>query len=163
MKMRGYWFFGLITLLYFQYSCSFFSSQEARTNKIVAKEMERIDWNALDHYPLFPECDELMTKPTQKKCFENTIIRYLTEKINGYNLELLDSLQTVVHMDLLVDSEGTIRMVDMERNNEVLAQLPDFNRLIQREINALPQVEPALKRGVPVNVKFRIPIELNTN
>ena len=163
MKMRGFWYLGLFMVLYFQFSCSFFSSEEKRVNKIVAKEMERIDWNALDHYPLFAECDELMTKPTQKKCFENTIISYLTEKINGYNLELLDSLQTVVYVDLLVDREGTIRIVDMERNNEALEQIPEFNRMIQREINALPQVEPALKRGVPVNVKFRIPIELNTN
>lgn len=130
---------------------------------MVAKEMERIDWNAVDHYPLFEECDELMTRPTQKKCFENTISTYLQDRILTFGFELRDTIQTIVYMDLLVDREGSIKIADIERNNVLLDQIPEFNRLIQREINALPQVEPALKQGVPVNVKFRIPIVLNAN
>ena len=130
---------------------------------MVAREMERIDWNAVDHYPLFEECDELMTWPKQKKCFENTITMHLRDRIKTYGFELKDSIQAVVYMDLLVDREGTIKLAEIERNNRLLEQIPEFNRLIQREINALPQVEPALKQGVPVNVKFRIPIVLNAN
>ena len=130
---------------------------------MVAREMERIDWNAVDHYPLFEECDELMTRPKQKKCFENTITMHLRDRIKTYGFELKDSIQAVVYMDLLVDREGTIKLAEIERNNRLLEQIPEFNRLIQREINALPQVEPALKQGVPVNVKFRIPIVLNAN
>ena len=130
---------------------------------MVAREMERIDWNAVDHYPLFEECDELMTWPKQKKCFENTITTHLRDRIKSHGFELKDSIQAVVYMDLLVDREGTIKLAEIERNNRLLEQIPEFNRLIQREINALPQVEPALKQGVPVNVKFRIPIVLNAN
>ena len=130
---------------------------------MVAREMDRIDWNMVDHYPLFEECDELMTRPTQKKCFENTITTYLRDRLKIYEFELKDSIQAVVVVYVLVDREGIIKVADIERNAEVLEQIPEFNRLIQREINTLPQVEPALKRGTPVNVKFRIPIVLNTN
>lgn len=130
---------------------------------MVAREMERIDWNAVDHYPLFEECDELMTRPTQKNCFENKITTHLRERIKTYNFELQDSIRAVVYLDLLVDREGIIKIADLEQNDQISAQIPDFNRLMQREINALPQVEPALKQGVPVNVKFRIPIVLNAN
>ena len=130
---------------------------------MVAREMERIDWNSVDHYPLFEECDELMTRPTQKKCFENTITTHLRERMKTYGFEMKDSIQTVVYMDLIVDRDGIIKIADMEQNTRVLEQIPEFNRLMQREINALPQVEPALKQGVPVNVKFRIPIVLNAN
>lgn len=144
-------------------SCSLFSSKEKRTQKLVAKEMEQIDWNTLDHYPLFDECDELMTAETQRSCFEDTLVKKLSEGLASYELELQDQVSTFIYIDVLVDIEGKIRVADMERNQEILAQLPDFNRMIQREVNELPQVEPALKRGVPVNVKFRIPIELNAN
>ena len=130
---------------------------------MVAREMERIDWNTVDHYPLFEECDELMTRPTQKQCFENTITSHLRERMKTYDFVMKDSIEAVVFLDLLVDREGNIKIADMERNNEVLEEIPDFNRFMQREINALPQVEPALKQGVPVNVKFRIPIVLNAN
>lgn len=130
---------------------------------MVAREMERIDWNTVDHYPLFEECDELMTRPTQKKCFENTITTHLRERMKTYGFEMKDSIQAIVFLDLLVDREGTIKVADIERNTQVLEQIPEFNRLIQREINNLPQVEPALKQGTPVNVKFRIPIVLNAN
>ena len=144
-------------------ACSLFSSKEKRTQKLVAKEMEQIDWNTLDHYPLFDECDELMTADMQRKCFEETLIKKLSNGLATYQLELQDQVSTFIYIDILVDMEGKIRVADMERNQEILAQLPDFNRMIQREVNELPQVEPALKRGVPVNVKFRIPIELNAD
>ena len=130
---------------------------------MVAREIDRIDWNSVDHYPLFEECDELMTRPTQKKCFENTITTHLRERMKTYGFEMKDSIQAVVYVDLLVDRDGIIKIADMEQNTRVLEQIPEFNRLMQREINALPQVEPALKQGVPVNVKFRIPIVLNAN
>jgi len=144
-------------------ACSLFSSKEKRTQKLVAKEMEQIDWNTLDHYPLFVECDELMTAESQRSCFEDSMVKRLSEGFAEYDLILDDQVSTVIYIDLLVDMEGKIKVADMERNPDILAQIPDFNRMIQREINELPQVEPALKRGVPVNVKFRIPIELNTN
>lgn len=144
-------------------ACDLFSSREKRTDKLVAREMERIDWNSLDHYPLFPECDELMTKPTQKKCFENTIIKYLKDRIKTYDIQLRDTIQAEIFVDLLVDREGNIKVADIERNAELMEQIPEFNRLLQREINALPRVEPALKHGVPVNAKFRVPIVLKPN
>lgn len=144
-------------------ACTLFSSKEKRTQKLVAKEMEQIDWNTLDHYPLFVECDELMTAESQRSCFEDSMVKRLSEGLAEYDLILEDQVSTVIYIDLLVDMEGKIKVADMERNPDILAQIPDFNRMIQREINELPQVEPALKRGVPVNVKFRIPIELNTN
>ena len=144
-------------------ACSLFSSKEKRTQKLVAKEMEQIDWNTLDHYPLFVECDELMTAETQRSCFEESLVKKLSDGLSAYDLVLENQVSTVIYIDLLVDMEGKIKVVDMERNPDILAQIPDFNRMIQREVNELPKVEPALKRGVPVNVKFRIPIELNTN
>ncbi|MBT8234568.1 MAG: hypothetical protein KJO04_00100 [Bacteroidia bacterium] len=155
------WCFLLIGML--SSACSLFSSKEKRTQKLVAKEMEQIDWNTLDHYPLFVECDELMTVETQRSCFEESLVKKLSEGLAEYELVLEDQVTTVIFIDLLVDMEGKIKVVDMERNPDILAQIPDFNRMIQREVNELPKVEPALKRGVPVNVKFRIPIELNTN
>lgn len=142
-------------------ACNLFSSREKRTDKMVAREMERIDWNSLDHYPLFPECDELMTKPTQKQCFENTINTYLKERISTYDIQLKDTVPAEIFIDLLVDREGNIKIADIERNTALLEQIPEFNRLVQREINALPRVEPALKQGVPVNAKFRVPIILH--
>jgi len=144
-------------------SCDLISSREKRTDRMVAREMDRIDWNAVDHYPLFEACDELMTRPRQKTCFENTLSTYLHDRIKNQGFELKDTVQAIVYMDLLVDREGTIKIADIERNDLLLEQIPEFNRLIQREINALPQIEPALKQGVPVNVKFRIPIVLNAN
>ena len=144
-------------------ACSLFSSKEKRTQRLVAKEMEQIDWNTLDHYPLFVECDELMTAETQRRCFEESLVKKLSNGLSEYDLIFKDQVNTVIYIDLIVDMEGKIKVADIERNSDVLAQIPDFDRIIQREINELPQVEPALKRGVPVNVKFRVPIELNTN
>jgi hypothetical protein len=83
--------------------------------------------------------------------------------LEGFEFLMADDVEDTLYMDFLVDLEGTITVLDIEQNREVADQIPEFNGVITQSLKSLPPVAPALKRGIPVNAKFRIPLILNTN
>jgi hypothetical protein len=144
-------------------SCAWFESRESKTKKLVEAQLEGIDWNDVDQYPLFEDCDETAIKEAQHNCFQETLLRHFSQTLDGFEFLLADNVEDTLYMDFLVDREGGITVLDIEQNNEVAAQIPEFNGVVTQSLKSLPPVAPALKRGIPVNAKFRIPLILNTN
>lgn len=144
-------------------SCTWFESREARTRKLVEAQLEGIDWNDVDQYPLFQDCDETAIKEAQRACFQETLLRHFSQTLDGFEFLMADDMEDTLYMDFLVDSAGAISVLDIEQNIEVADQIPEFNGVITQSLKSLPPVAPALKRGIPVNAKFRIPLVLNTN
>jgi len=124
--------------------------------------MHAIDWNDVDQYPLFADCDETATKAAQKDCFEETLLLHFSMTLQDFEFVLDSTLTDTLYLDFLVDHEGAISVLDMERNRDVISQIPEFEGVITQSLKSLPHIEPALKRGIPVNAKFRIPLVLNT-
>ena len=58
-------------------SCDFFESKDKKTQKLVDQELLEIDFNDVDDYPLFDDCDETATKEQQKSCFEDRLTSHL--------------------------------------------------------------------------------------
>jgi len=144
-------------------SCKWFDSRETRTRKLVQAELKSIDWNDVDQYPLFSDCDESNSKEAQKNCFEQTLLLHFSSTLHDFEFVLDQEVDDVIYVDFLVDREGAISVLDIERNDAVQDQIPEFNGVITQSLKSLPRLAPALKRGIPVNAKFRIPLVLNTN
>ncbi len=144
-------------------SCDWFSSREANTRKLVDKELSGIDWNDVDQYPLFAECDEGVVKTAQRECFENTLLQHLTTTLQDFEFVLNTDFEDTIYVDFLVDRDGRLSVLNIQENAAVRKQIPEFNGIITQSLRSIPKLEPALKRGIPVNAKFRIPLVLNTN
>ena len=144
-------------------SCAWFESGEAKARKLVEAELQGIDWNDVDQYPLFADCDETVSKQAQKECFEQTLLLHFSMTLQDFEFVLENNVVDTIYVDFLVDQEGTISIVDIERNSAVAAQIPEFNGVITQSLKTLPRLAPALKRGMPVKAKFRIPLVLKTN
>ncbi len=159
MRMRRLVILGVFFLMA---SCQWFASQEAKTQMLVEEELQSIDWNDVDQYPLFDDCDETVSKTAQKACFENTLLLHFSMTLQDFEFVLDEEVDDTIYVDFLVDSEGTMSVLEIQENNTVKQQIPEFDAIITQSLKSLPRVEPALKRGIPVNAKFRIPIVLNT-
>ena len=144
-------------------SCTWFESREVKTRKLVNAELSSINWNDVDQYPLFADCDETANKAAQKECFEQNLLQHFSMTLQDFEFILDDELADTLYMDFLVDHNGAISVLDIERNRTIIQQIPEFNGVITQSLKSLPKLEPALKRGIPVNAKFRIPLILNTN
>ena len=81
----------LIVLLYSSLcSCNFFESKEKRTQELIDSQLSEIDWNSIDTYPLFLDCDETASKEVQRHCFEGKLIAHFETTLNQFEF-IVDS------------------------------------------------------------------------
>ena len=143
-------------------SCNWFVSKEEKTQELVNEEMRQINFNEVDRYPLFSDCDEMMDKETQLECFKTTLLSHYTAILKEFEFEFVTDVSAAVYVDFLVDHNGEISVLEVERNEDIEDQIPEFQSIITQSLKGLPPLLPALKRGVPVSSKFRIPILLKS-
>jgi len=158
--MRKLWV--IIGVLIF-ISCDFEKSRNKQTQELVNQEMRNIDWNEVDAYPLFENCDETLTKDGQRECFTREVISHFSATLKEFEFILQEDLASKVYVDFIVDQEGKISVLKIEKDRTIDAQMPEFDGIVIQSLKGLPPIAPALKRGIPVKTKFRIPIQLNSD
>ena len=144
-------------------SCTWLSPKEEKTRRLVQKELSTINWNDVDQYPMFQSCGESISKEEQRICFEDELLDHFSKTLNDFEFILKEDVEDTIYVDFLVERDGSITVLDIEDQMAVQDQIPEFNAIITQSLKSLPEVQPALKRGIPVSAKFRIPLELNTN
>ncbi|MFX0555561.1 hypothetical protein ACOCEA_02120 [Maribacter sp. CXY002] len=143
-------------------SCNFFASKEKRTQELIDVELNQIDWNSIDSYPLFLECDENATKEVQKQCFEQKLTSHFEHTLKEFEFTVDSKENAIVEVIFVIDAEGKISVVAIHKDASILKQMPEFDGIITQSLKNMPAIAPALKRGVPVSTKYKIPIVLNT-
>ena len=144
-------------------SCDWLAPKEEKTRRLVQQELSTINWNDVDQYPMFQSCDESSSKEEQRICFEDQLLEHFSETLNDFEFVLNEDVGDTIYVDFLVERDGSITVLDIEDQMAVQDQIPEFDAIITQSLKSLPEVQPALKRGIPVSAKFRIPLELNTN
>ncbi len=152
-----------ISLIVLLSSCELFVSKDKKTQELVNKELLEINWNDVDSYPLFENCDETLTKMGQRACFEQEVLTHCAHTLKEVSFTLLSGADSTVLVDFLVDQEGNISILEIQKDSMLDTQMPNFDTLIKQSLHKLPAMSPALKRGIPVKTKFRIPIVLRSN
>ncbi len=152
----------LVLVLYCLASCGFFESKEKKTRKLIDKEMLTINWNDVDNYPLFENCDETLTKTDQRKCFEKEFLAHFSAILRQFEFVLNEDIDSTVFVDFIIAKDGRISVLNIEKDNAIDLQMPEFDGIIIQSLKGLSPLAPALKRGIPVKAKFRIPIVLNS-
>ena len=143
-------------------SCEWLATPESKTKQLVEDELRGIDWNDVDQYPLFEGCDETASKADQRLCFETTLMQNLGMRLQDINFTSETDLQSTVYIDFLVEATGEIQVVEMQNDRSLQDQIPGFREIIIRSLREMPKPAPALKRGMPVRSRFRLPLEITT-
>ncbi|MDT0605812.1 hypothetical protein [Croceitalea rosinachiae] len=157
--MQKFLFLPIVVLLV---SCELFQSKEVRTENKVNEELLSIDWNDVDAYPLFDTCDENMTKQEQKECFQENMFAHFSSAFEDAKFEVESDVDETLYVDFKIDEHGFINILEIEESTRINNLIPGFNNEITNRLNDLTTVAPALKRGNPVSMKFRLPVVLNT-
>jgi len=149
-------------MLCFLTACNWSASREEKTQELVSQEIQSIDWEDVDKYPLFADCDELVSKQEQKKCFMTTLLRHFSDTLHESEFVVQEEIRDTIFVDFMMEDTGSITLMNIHNAEKVNEQLPDFDNQIEKSLSSLPKIEPALKRGIPVRAKFRIPIVLSS-
>ena len=148
----------LISVLTVTISCDFISPEKTALRNTMALDTV-IDYNEVDVYPLFMDCNNCDTSEKQNLCFEMELIRQLQKITLDIELGANDQIRDTVMVDILVDTEGKISISEIHKSEYILEALPELDSLLYQSIAELPAaVQPSLKRGIPVTSMFKLPI-----
>lgn len=144
-------------------ACNLFESREQRTQKLVDAEIQTINFNEVDQFPLFDDCQETEDKAVQRRCFEETLLMHLSMTLQNFEFRSQASLKDTLHIDFKVDAQGVISITSVEQHPAIVEANPEFERIVTGSLRSLPRLQPALKRGIPVATRFRLPLVLQTD
>ncbi len=151
----------LLMLAFGLASCHQARKREQQVHALVNSELATIDWNDVDSYPIFGPCDESEPKEVQKQCFEQEVVAHFGKALKQFEFTIGQEVDTLVFVDFVVEPNGHITVVNIQKDPEVADLMPEFDGIVIECLKDLPPLSPAIKRGVPVKAKFRLPIYLH--
>ncbi|NCT17186.1 MAG: hypothetical protein COZ75_10595 [Flavobacteriaceae bacterium CG_4_8_14_3_um_filter_34_10] len=154
--------FLLLILLALTTSCKNFELEKISSEEFLEEELKSITWNEVDTYPNFPNCKETLEKIAQKECFETTLLNHFHNQLLQKELISTTDLSDTVLMTLKVNHEGKITLAEIAGDTITFAKLPELKLWLQESVTTLPLTQAALKRGIPVNTQFTLPLVLKT-
>ncbi len=122
-----------------------------------------INFNSVDVYPLFLDCNNCDTSEKQNLCFEMELARRLQRALSESDLDGSEFGADTLTVDILVNDQGQISIAEIHRPATSTRPFPELDSLLYRSVASLPDViQPALKRGIPVNSMYKLPIVLTS-
>lgn len=151
-----------IIILVLTISCDFRSQRQ----KTLLREMAAdtlVNYSAVDVYPLFMDCNNCDTSEKQNLCFEMELARRLQRAFEKQSIDSTPMEADTIKVDLLVNTEGQISIADIHKPQTMGSGLGELDSLLYRSVATLPSViQPALKRGIPVNSMYQLPVIVST-
>ena len=149
-------------LFLFFFSCNFVSNKELVIEDLVSKDLKTFNWNAVDTYPRFQNCDTITNKELNFNCFVNTITSKLQTNLINNPVVINSSISDTLVVYFNVTKKGDIVLSEFS-NESVISELNVLvDSIFKLTVSDLPKLYPAIKRGQPVKTKFNLPILIST-
>lgn len=117
---------------------------------------EEISFINIDQVPVFPGCETLATNDEKRTCFRDKIYMLVLENFNTNLSETLGLKgKQKIYTSFIISAEGNIVNVKSR------AEHPELKKEAMRVLKLVPQLQPAIQGGKPVNVSFDLPIVFN--
>ncbi|MDT8347761.1 MAG: hypothetical protein RQ756_08150 [Flavobacteriaceae bacterium] len=124
-----------------------------------------IDWAAPlpDVYPLFELQQEMLSPEEQLRSFRQRLSQLLTVRLSESPLESKEIVISEAELSLSIDTLGNITLQALEHRQTPKSLIAKVDSLLYQKINALPQVIPASKRGIPVKCATKVLVSITTS
>ena len=119
-----------------------------------------VNFSSVDTSPSFKVCDSIIDKQKKTNCFRTTIHQKIGAELQKHQFVIRDSISEIVYVDLLITSKGKIVLEAMDSSEEIKIQLPKLDSVLRISVDKIPNVYAAIKRGIPVTTKYRLPIKI---
>lgn len=145
--------------------CLLLSCDRIQTKKIPAAQYLHEEWKALDLsevevYPTLETCRELLESTKIKTCFEETVTTTFFQELDKHPFVVTEDVSGTLMVDFIVKEDGTYCIDTLKVTQEIRKEIPNLETWIHEASLKLPKAQAATKRGVPVKVRFKIPVIL---
>jgi len=139
-------------------SCDYYDKKKVNSQDIVNEEMQTFNWNEVDEYPSFDNCNSLETKELRRQCFQTTLTNHITSQLALRKIVVTQDLNDTIEMSFFISEKGDLHVLHIESNPKISSQIPEINTFLTESLSNLPKISPAIKRGQQVKTEFKIPI-----
>ncbi|MGB5418927.1 hypothetical protein [Algibacter sp.] len=144
-------------------SCEYFNVKKTSSEAILKEELQTFNWNDVDDYPSFSDCDSITTKEDKKVCFQSVLTLHIWEYLGKEKLVVSQDITDTLMLKLQVSNTGKLVLLDAKIDSLTTQEIPNIKALINQSIDSLPEIFPAIKRGQQVTTQFKLPIVIKVN
>ena len=144
-------------------SCEYFNVKKTSSEAILNEELQTFNWNDVDEYPSFSECDSLSVKEDRKGCFQSVLTLHIWEFLKNERLVVSQDVNDTIQLRFQVTKTGEIHLIEAKVDSITSQEIPNIKSLLKKSLDSLPKIFPAIKRGQQVTTEFNLPIIINVN
>lgn len=122
-------------------------------DEIVDQEMNLINWQMLDRLPEFTTSSDAEDSTGVRK-FQKALYNYI--KLDSIIYAEQELIQDSLMINVSISKNGQFELVNISSENK--KQTQKLASVLNTYFLELNPIKPAYKRGVPVAVKFNIPL-----
>ena len=147
-----------LTLLFLISSCQYFGGEVPSKKELLDKELNTINWDEVDEFPSFSECDKIKNDRMQKQCFFEFLTQTIQEKLSSDTLVTLYPELDTIEVKVTVFPNSTMKFEPQFPKDSIAYDTIKVDSILQSRLVNFPKVHPATKRGLPVKTEFILPV-----
>ena len=136
------------------FSCEYFNVKKTSSEAILNEELQTFNWNDVDEYPSFQACESSISKTERKVCFQYTLTNHIANFLKKEVVVVGQDVQDTVMLQFQVSKRGDLVLIQVEADSITEYEIPEIKTLLEKSLDSLPEIFPALKRGQQVTTEF---------
>ncbi|GGW54939.1 hypothetical protein DFQ11_101406 [Winogradskyella epiphytica] len=144
-------------------SCDYFEKKKVYPEDLLKEELQTFNWNEVDTYPTFSNCDSMTTKEDLQACFQNTLIANVNDYLKAQNFVVSNDVNDTISLKIQINTTGLLEVQSIKIKPETVREIPEIDSLLHQSLNQLPKIYPAIKRGQQVTTAFELPVIVKIN
>ena len=147
-----------LLLLFLISSCQYLGGEVPSKKELLDKELNAINWNEVDEFPSFSECDKIKDERMQKQCFFEFLTQTIQEKLTSDTLASLYPELDTIEVKVTVFPNSTMKFEPQFPKDSTAYDTIKIDSILKSRLINFPKVNPATKRGLPVKTQFILPV-----
>lgn len=148
----------LLFICFCLYSCQIFEKKVPSEQELFDKQIKEINWNEVDEYPSFVDCDKLSDENKRKQCFFEFMTATIQQKLSIDTLAVLYPELDTIEVKVTINPDATIDFEPQFQKDSVAYDTIKIDSILKIKLKDFPKINPALKRGLPVKTQFVLPV-----
>lgn len=155
--------FFVFIILFTLNSCEYFNIKKTTSEAILKEDLQTFNWQSVDQYPSFSNCDSSKTKSESIACFQSTLINHINTYLQKEIIVVTQDVTDTIQLQFQVSRLGELSLMDAEIDSLTLLEIPNIKNLLHESLDSLPQIFPAIKRSQQVTSEFNLPLIIHVN